>query len=116
MYTALFTQRANGTAVLPIVADTCHCGIDDTTLQMEYRICLVWKCDSLDDRGFLLDNLAFASYWQSVATSPIDISCELLCRKCCADMLSLGGDRIVSATVEIVPFAGVSVEYSCSVN
>lgn len=109
----MFGQQATGTFNAQTVPGTNHCGKDDGPAAFEYTVYVPFRkgCDVLDTSGFLLDNLYFQQYFNSLP--PITLSCEKLARQAGHHFCEVLGDRarmVEYVAVRIHPFAGVWVE------
>lgn len=72
----MFRQKGRGTAELD-VAGFYHCGPDHTSpKKFDYEVEVHYRRRGLDDRGFLMDNLSFQVYFQSLER--LTDSCELM--------------------------------------
>ena len=107
----MFKQRAFGTTVFQVIPGTPHCGINDQSVSVDWRIELCWTADALDADGFLLDNTAFKGYFTAMSTVAIDFSCENLARKIAADIRAMAGSKLITISVILSPFHGVEIEY-----
>lgn len=109
-----YTQHAEGSFHCTLVPGTNHCGIDDTDATFKYAVDIEYTSrDALDDKGFLLDNLTFRSYFNSLGA--VRISCEEVAHAACEYFKGLLAPRmkfVASIRVRIFPFEGVWVE-SC---
>lgn len=111
-----YIQRAQGKFTTWLMPDTPHCGpksadhlIRDT---FGYVVEIKFAPDALDDKGFLLDNLWFAQYFDNLQDVRIAISCEKLAGVIASDICREIGPRAcacdaVSVTLE--PIVGVTV-------
>jgi hypothetical protein len=107
----MFKQRAHGTTEFQVVPGTPHCGINDQTVTVDWKLELVFESDALDSNGFLVDNTAFKGYFTGMSTNPIRISCENLAKKIAHDVAEMAGDKLVSVSVVLSPFQGVEIEF-----
>jgi|SRR5712671_5007331 len=107
----MFKQRAFGTTEFQVIPGTPHCGINDLTVTVDWKIELTWGADALDSNGFLLDNTAFKGYFTAMSTVAIDISCENLAKKIAEDIRAMAGSKLITVSVTLSPFAGVEIEY-----
>ena len=80
---SFFEQRDSGFFMVEVEGAN-HCGPNHRSpKRFRYDIQIVYKHDSLDDNGFLLDNLTFKQYFRSIGRTAL--SCELLARKTAED-------------------------------
>lgn len=107
----MFKQRAFGTTEFQVIPGTPHCGVNDQTVTVNWKIELTWKSDALDENGFLLDNTAFKGYFTAMSTVPVNISCENLAKKIAHDIRDMAGERLISVSVTLSPFPGVEIEF-----
>lgn len=108
-----YHQHASGDFITEIVPGTNHCGIDERRGHFKFCVDINYLDGALDSHGFLLDNLAFQEYFDSLG--PISLSCEQLSQNACNYFLSQLGDRIrfvTSINVRVYPFGDVFVEVS----
>lgn len=87
--TAYF-QSAEGSVTLPYRPGFPHCGPENNPLggsvTITYRIYLEFPEDSLDEKGFLLDNLSFRDFFEACRyrfREGLEHSCENFARYCC---------------------------------
>ena len=110
-----FLQHAHGEFSATLVPGTAHCGLSygagignfKYTVEIEYI-----SDEALDHNGFLLDNLTFQDYFQHL--EPINVSCEILARRCANDFKKMVGTRtayVCAVRVAIYPFGDVFVQY-----
>src|SRR5690349_10291975 len=93
-----FTQKAYGEFTVRLAPNTPHCGPKSTTFversdPYRYEIELVYNSQALDAQGFLIDNLWFREYFNSLRDVVLSISCELLAQQIAQDMCTALGDR-----------------------
>jgi hypothetical protein len=108
-----YSQHAEGTFKARTIAGTPHCGRIDGDATFAYTVDIPFRlgCDVLDTSGFLLDNLDFQNYFDSLPA--ISVSCEQLARQAAHHFCLALGDRasmVEYISVRIHPFAGVWVE------
>ena len=95
----MYTQRANGQFTVEVEGDY-HCGPNhDTPKTFAFEVELTYCDECLDERGFLLDNLTFQRYFDSIQVT--DLSCERLVRKCAEYFCKLAGERFFRCVVAI---------------
>src|SRR4051812_42915223 len=106
----MFKQYAKGSFTCGI-SGLYHCGPDDTSpKRFDYEVELRYPATALDERGFLLDNLDFRHYFESLGAS--SVSCELLAKQACEYFYREAGGRAVAIEVSIWGLPG-EVRISC---
>jgi hypothetical protein len=107
-----FRQSAEGAFECDVVPGTPHCGIDSTHSRFRYHVAITYTSRSvLDSNGFLLDNLTFQAYFNTLGK--LRVSCELVAANAVEYFVALLADnmRYVSdVSVCVFPFDGVCVE------
>lgn len=94
-----FTQHATDCFTVEVTGPY-HCGPDDTSpRQFKFEVTIEYPDDALDEKGFLLDNLTFKQYFNSLGVT--DLSCELLCRKATNDLHAMTNGRAYETQVAI---------------
>ncbi len=77
----MFTQHVTGDFYLE-VGGPWHCGPDDSSpKRLKYEVLIEYPDQALDEHGFLIDNLAFRRYFDSIGYT-VD-SCEVIAMKAC---------------------------------
>ena len=95
----MIEQRAVDTFSIE-VEGPYHCGPDNTSPKsFDYEITIEYLNDALDERGFVLDNLAFREYFAGLKRT--SLSCELLCCKCARDLMALTEGKALRVCVAI---------------
>lgn len=75
----MFTQHARGMFKTE-VGGKWHCGPDNTSpKQLVYEVTIQYPDNALDSHGFLIDNLAFQRYFDTIRYT--EDSCEVLAKK-----------------------------------
>lgn len=75
----MFTQHAKGMFTVE-VGGRWHCGPDNTTpKQLAYEVTIEYPDGALDTHGFLIDNLAFQKYFDTIRYT--EDSCEMVASK-----------------------------------
>ena len=78
-----FEQYATGVMRVEVEGDF-HCGPDKTSPRdFTWEVQVVYHDGALDEHGFLLDNLSFEEYFDSIKRT--DKSCEALIEMACRD-------------------------------
>lgn len=79
-----FFLRRNGMFACSLTGEN-HCGFKKVnSFKYDVEICI--NGNSLDERGFVVDNAIIGEYFDKIVTT--DLSCERLARKTVADMLN----------------------------
>lgn len=108
----VFAQHAAGDFVVKTVPATSHCGRTSGNGHFRYCVDINYHSDAaLDEHGFLLDNLDFQDYFDSL--SDVKISCERMAQEAVNYFIGKLGPRIshaASIAVRIYPFGEVYVE------
>jgi hypothetical protein len=87
----MYTQFAQGSFSTD-VHGPFHCGPNhETPKRFDFEVTVTYPADALDESGFLLDNQAFKSYFESIGNT--NLSCELLAKAACEHFAELAGDR-----------------------
>lgn len=110
-----FRQHVEGEFEV-IVKGQNHCGIDDEPRKaFRYEVDIFYPPDALDERGFLLDNLTFRSYFSSIGET--DMSCERLAQSAHAYFCGLLQGRGLHCRVAIWGIAGYArIEFETDLN
>jgi hypothetical protein len=103
MVTSLKLTRSGAFHPLP-QRDWSQCG-QRGIRELLYRVVITARSDQLNERGFIIDNMRVAKYWdtryQTVAELP---SCERIALAACEDiarMVRAGGAEPQSVTVHV---------------
>jgi len=109
----MFRQVAQGKFEVA-VSGPFHCGPDDTSpKQFDYEVMVCYPDGALDGNGFLLDNLYFEHYFNTIGECTI--SCERLTRKCAEDIAAATGGRCNKVCVGIWGIPG-RAKIECEIN
>lgn len=119
MKSSPFIQRAEGDFTVMLAPHTPHCGPDQADFPIpghfRYEVDVEYDPKALDENGFLLDNLEFKNYFNSLALyGPISMSCEKLCESAEEAFCQRLGDRrkhCHGIKVRLWAMPGVSIEY-----
>lgn len=109
-----FRQHSSGKFHATVVPGTNHCGINDVSGDFGFEVNIEFRKDHvtpLDESGFLLDNLCFQQYFDSLP--PITVSCEELCEQAGDAFIDMLGERaslVHDVCVRIFPFGDTCVE------
>lgn len=108
-------QHSSGEFSATLIPGTAHCGLSygTGTGMFKFAIDLSYEGEALDSSGFLLDNLSFQTYFQTLP--PISVSCELLAKQASEHFLALLGDRhhfVCEVVVAIFPFGETFVSHT----
>jgi hypothetical protein len=102
-----FQQVATGSFSVE-VSGCCHCGPDDSSpKKFDFRVEIEFHGSPLDVHGFLLDNLSFMSYFNSIGT--LDYSCELLAMTAAKAFWRMAGRRCRIVRVSIWGIPGAAM-------
>lgn len=106
----MFSQFAKGEFSVEVVGGT-HCGPNhDSPKTFNYEVDVLWPNRSLDERGFLADNLAFQEFFDSIGST--ELSCELLTSWCAQEIFEICGYKPLKIAVKIWAITG-SVYICC---
>ncbi len=95
----MFKQQADGQFSVEVKGDF-HCGPDHSSPKIfnwEVEIC--WADSALDQRGFLLDNMEFRKYFNTLGVT--EDSCELLVLKAAKHYWTEVRDRAQNVSVSV---------------
>lgn len=96
----MFRQQATGHFTANVSGPT-HCGPDATSPKTyPYEVEIYYTAEAqLDQNGFLLDNLTFDVYFNSIEN--VDVSCELLAKQAAEYLHSLANAICPSCVVRV---------------
>lgn len=87
----MFKQLASGQFTVE-VEGLYHCGPNhESPKTFAYEAEVHYPIESLDERGFLLDNLTFSSWFDALGS--ITESCEMLARRACCELWGVAEGR-----------------------
>lgn len=95
-----------------------HCGMENYLegghISMKYRVCLA-ATGSLDEKGFLIDNMFISNWMRQAAVQGSDLSCELLLEALSQDLRAAMHKaepslQILAFSIELSPNFGVGEE------
>lgn len=98
-----FEQYAHGTMNIEVLGEF-HCGPNnDSPRDFDWEVLVVYPDGTLDEHGFLLDNLVFEDFFNGIKRT--SLSCELLIEDCCRELWKLTGGRALElrTTVWAIP-------------
>lgn len=95
----MFKQFADGSFSIDVKGEF-HCGVDnDSPKIFNWEVEICWSDSALDERGFLLDNMAFRKYFNTLGVTTD--SCELLVLKAAKHYWAEVRDRAQTVSVSI---------------
>ncbi len=102
-----FTLKRSGKFPIKTVPGTPHCGISDR-FDIQYKFSCICDVTSLDDRGFLFDQMRIGKYFEGQIAFPVSISCEQYALKCARELFKLivaenKGCQVSSMTLTLSP-------------
>lgn len=75
------TMRRYGQFTITTVPGTPHCGVADK-VSIKYKMACTCSVTSLDERGFLFDQMGVANFFKQQEKKPVSISCEQYAIQC----------------------------------
>lgn len=86
-----FEQYATGVMSLEVLGNF-HCGPDkQSPRDFTWEVQVSYGDGSLDEYGFLLDNLIFEEFFNGIRRT--ELSCERLMEECCKKLWAMAGGR-----------------------
>ncbi len=104
----MYIQRAQGKFTADVTGPF-HCGLDKSPQTFTYKVEVRWPDSALDEHGFLLDNLEFQRFFDSIGH--FTESCELLARRCEQELAGLCGTKGEHVSVDIGVPGLADIEY-----